>query len=87
MAKMVYVDPKLIAGENLRYAVFVKELDGRWVLQSAAPETHHQAKRLRNIIIRASLKTCHNVQLHIIHRNEQNRHRAVRPDLAHEINM
>ena len=39
MAKMVYVDPKLIAGENLRYAVFVKDLDERWVLQSAAPET------------------------------------------------
>ncbi len=41
MAKMVYVDPKLIAGENLRYAVFVKELDERWVLQSAAPETRN----------------------------------------------
>lgn len=39
MNKMVYVDPKLIAGETLRYAVFVKELDARWVLQSAAPET------------------------------------------------
>lgn len=39
MTKMVYVDPKLMVGETLRYAVFVKELDGRWVLQSAAPET------------------------------------------------
>ena len=46
MTKMVYVDPKLIAGETLRYAVFVKELDGRWVLQSAAPETRNVDKNV-----------------------------------------
>ncbi len=39
MNQIVYVEPKLLKGEALQNACFVKELEDRWVLQSALPET------------------------------------------------
>lgn len=37
MTKTVYVEPKLLQGEALCVACFVKELEDSWVLQSASP--------------------------------------------------
>lgn len=39
MNQIVYVEPKLLKGEALQVASFIKELDESWVLQSASPET------------------------------------------------
>lgn len=42
MSKLIYVDPALLVeGSLLRTALFVKEIDESWIIQSENPETRN----------------------------------------------
>lgn len=39
MSKLIYVDPSLMEGGELRTALFIKEMNKSWVIQSENPKT------------------------------------------------
>ena len=41
MSKLIYVDPALMEGGELRTALFVKEINKSWVIQSENPKTRN----------------------------------------------
>lgn len=41
MSKLIYVDPALMEGGELRTALFVKEINKSWIIQSENPKTRN----------------------------------------------
>lgn len=41
MSELIYVDPTLLDGGTLRVAIFAKEMEESWVIQSENPKTRN----------------------------------------------